>query len=771
MTSGEGRRAGRARMPVCKARNHIRESDERTMRTKRHNEGSASFCRTIYRLSLMWSKISAQRVLAGSACISLSLALTACGGDGGTDSTSAVSPAAQSTAEVAAAASAASSSVVTLATSLKMNTSSIGPDTSIDRFIIRYKTGSAERVSATAAQSKLDRLASAFPARAHHLRRMGIGSDVATTERKLNAKEAKAFMRAIASDPNVEYVEPDTVMSIGSTPNDPLYSKQWALSSNQHAGTTTPGIRAEGAWDIATGAGVVIGVVDSGITSHSDLSPNVLPGYDFTSGTYGNRGGDGTQPANKAGENCSITWHGTHVAGITAAMTNNSVGIAGIAPAAKVVSARTVSNCNGGLMSDMADGITWAAGGTVSGVPVNPNPAKVINISLQGYGRCQTSLQNAIDYATGRGAVVVVISGNYSTDASKIQPANCRNVITVGAVNSNSTRWVQTDFGPTVDIAAPGSGIWSTYNNGANAPDTEGYGILDGTSQSAPIVSGVAALVQSVAPTPLTVAEMRTLIQQTVQPFTPQKPDQLIGPGIVDATAAVVAAKSGKRPAAADFTCTQNPQLMQLTCTDLSTARGGVPIRSWRWNFGDGKPDTVLTSSTNPVVDYDFPNTYQITLTTTDANGAVSITSRPVNVAALAITDLSDNDYVAQYGLPFQLAKGEVQYFSIGAPGAARSLLVNTTWTATFGLKSASANDAATLDVKGGTASMVSPDCSSTMTGRVPASCARLAMPGGGIWYARVTARTAVDNATIRAFNTPPDQSRGLCGPGTIPCQ
>src|ERR1700722_9037245 len=131
------------------------------MRTKRHNEGTPGLYRSINRLSLLWSKRSTQRVLSGSVCIALSLALTACGGDSGTDPTSAASPAAQSTAEVAAAASAASSSAVTLATSLKMNTSSIAPDTSTDRFIIRYKTGTAERVSTTTAQSKLDRQASA----------------------------------------------------------------------------------------------------------------------------------------------------------------------------------------------------------------------------------------------------------------------------------------------------------------------------------------------------------------------------------------------------------------------------------------------------------------------------------------------------------------------------------------------------------------------------------------------------------------------------------
>ena len=153
---------------------------------------------------------------------------------------------------------------------------------------------------------------------------------------------------------------------------------------------------------------------------------------------------------------------------------------------------------------------------------------------------------------------------------------------------------------------------------------------MDGTSQAAPMVSGVAALVQSVAPKPLTPAEMRTLIQQTAQPFTLSRPDQPIGPGIVDATAAVIGCEGPEkfqRPQTS--TCTQSPQLMQLTCTDLSTARGGVPIRSWAWNFGDGKPDTVVTCSTNPVINYDFPGTLQITLTMTDANGAVStVTSR-----------------------------------------------------------------------------------------------------------------------------------------------
>jgi serine protease len=106
---------------------------------------------------------------------------------------------------------------------------------------------------------------------------MGIGSDVVTTERKLNAKEAKAFMRAVASDPDVEYVEPDVPISASSAPNDPLYSLQWGLFSNLDPGQSNVGIRAPNAWNIATGAGVTIGLVDNGVTSHSDLNASILP--------------------------------------------------------------------------------------------------------------------------------------------------------------------------------------------------------------------------------------------------------------------------------------------------------------------------------------------------------------------------------------------------------------------------------------------------------------------------------------------------------------
>ncbi len=157
--------------------------------------------------------------------------------------------------------------------SLKMNASGLSSDASVDRFIVKYKSGTAEGGSTTAVQSRLNRLAGAFPSKARHQRRMGVGADVITTERKLNVKEAKAFMRAIASDPDVEYVEPDVPISIHSAPNDPFYNLQWGLLSNLDPGQTNVGIRAANAWNVATGAGITIGLVDNGITSHSEVDP------------------------------------------------------------------------------------------------------------------------------------------------------------------------------------------------------------------------------------------------------------------------------------------------------------------------------------------------------------------------------------------------------------------------------------------------------------------------------------------------------------------
>ncbi|MFM0027968.1 S8 family serine peptidase [Paraburkholderia madseniana] len=677
--------------------------------------------RTTASISALRSKAGARYALACAACISLSLVLVACGGSNASDATS------EAKEPVAAAANAANSNTVPLQTALKMNTTSLSPDVSSDRFIIKYKTGTAERGAASAVQSKLNRLANAFPSKARHMRRMGIGADVVTTERKLTAKEAKAFMRAIASDPNVEYVEPDTEMSTTMVPNDPEYFRQWSLASNLKPTTPYPGIRAEGAWDIASGSGAVIAMVDNGVTSHSDLDANILPGYDFTA--Y-NRGGNGSNPGITT-ETCSVQWHGTHVAGIMAAPANNGLGIAGIASAAKVVPVRVLNGCGKGYTSDIADGIVWAAGGSVPGVPANAHPARIINVSLGGSGFCETTFQNAIDYAVSQGAVVAAAAGNDQASATNFEPANCRNVINVGGSNRYGARWIGSNFGAGVDIAAPADSIWSTYNSGTTAPGAEAYAFMNGTSMATPMVSAVIALAQSAAPSPLSAAEMRTLLSQNAQPFPTGQPDRPLGQGILDANATVVAARSGKIPAAADFKCSEHTAVMQVSCTDLSTARG-VPIKSWSWNFGAGAPDFTRTQSVNPTTNYDYPGIYEITLTVTDNTGAISRLTRPFQVLPPAITDISPN-----IPTTFSANPGDMRYFALDVPAGVKSL--------TFSLSPGANGETGTLYLRAGTPSLLRPDCGNAWTKGANAICT-LSNPAPGTYYGIVS----VPNSTVR---------------------
>ncbi|AXL50756.1 hypothetical protein DSC91_003101 [Paraburkholderia caffeinilytica] len=689
---------------------------------------------TINGVGTLWSRAKTFRILAGVACVSLALA--ACGGHSGSDSTSSGIPSSTAPQSLEAnAALAAKSATVPLAMSLKMNASSLSADASVDRFIVKYKSGTSERGSTAAVQSRLDRLTGALPSRARHLRRMGIGSDVVTTERKLTSTEAKAFMRAIASDPDVEYVEPDTPMSGASAPNDPLYSSQWGLGSDLDPGQSTKGIRAEGAWAMTSGAGGVIGLVDSGVTSHSDLDANILPGYDFT---YETRGGDGRDTGVPSGYTCSITWHGTHVAGIMAAVTNNGIGIAGVAPAAKVVSARVLNGCANGSLSNVVDGIMWAAGGMVQGVPANPHPAKVINASLGGYGMCSATMQAAIDYATSRGAVVVVAAMNEANDAAKYQPANCHNVITVGNSARSGVRYYDSNYGPVVDIAAPGDWILSTYNSGTSTPGVESYSYQNGTSMSAPMVSGVVALAQSVAPTPLSAAEMRALIQQNAQPF-PATFDwtRSLGAGILDATATIAAAKSGKIPAAADFTCSEAPNVMQVTCTDLSAARG-APIKSWAWNFGTGDPDVVRTQSVNPYVNFDYAGNYKITLKVTDSNGATSTLTRPFSVLPPTVQDFSVN-------VPTLVSakNRDMLYFALDVPAGVKGMTVT--------LKPSNATESAWLYTRVGTPSVLHPECQAGMGNSNAATCT-IANPVAGAYYLIIGAQSNLSSTLTATY-------------------
>lgn len=424
-----------------------------------------------------------------------------------------------------------------------------------DQFIVGYRSGSPERGSVTKAKESLARAASTpvggKALTLKHLRRMGIGSDVVHAGRKLDRVEAESLMRQIAANPDVEYVEVDRRMVALMTPNDPQYAQQWGYSG-------TYGIRANNAWDITHGAGVVVAVIDTGITNHSDLNANILPGYDFISNVGIANDGDGrdsdpSDPGDWVTANqCGYThiahnssWHGSHVAGTVAAVTNNAQGVGGVAHEAKVVPLRVLGTC-GGMTSDIADAITWASGGSVPGVPANAHPAEVINMSLGGSGACGTTTQNAINGAVGLGTTIVVAAGNSNVNVSSASPANCNNVIAVAATNNAGTRSIfnpnvpnaASNYGLLVDIAAPGSDIKSTLNAGTTTPGAENYVAYQGTSMAAPHVAGVVALVQSVSSFSRTPAQVEALIKGTATPF-PATPLLPIGTGIVNAYNAV----------------------------------------------------------------------------------------------------------------------------------------------------------------------------------------------------------------------------------------
>ncbi|MFC3549473.1 S8 family peptidase [Lysobacter cavernae] len=464
-----------------------------------------------------------------------------------------------------------------LAAGARIDFSSIEDAGISPRFIVKYRTGSTERVQPAARQRSLDAAVSRTQAagvkrstalKVNTLRATARGGmHVLKASQRLSRTEAETLMRQIAADPNVEYVAVDAIVREYALPNDP------ALATHQmwHYGTGAGGARVTTAWEQAKGAGVVVAVVDTGATAHADLVGNLLPGYDFITDPFVSRretaervpGGWDIGSWNAAGE-CGTgsakrdsSWHGTHVAGTIAEVTNNGVDGAGVAPDAKVVPVRVLGRC-GGLTSDVADAIVWAAGGTVTGVPVNANPAEVINLSLGSGQTCPQVMQDAINTAVSLGATVVVAAGNSNADAATHSPASCANVVNVASTGYTGVRASYSNYGASIDLSAPGGGadvsgangyIWSTHNTGTTVPVADRLVGMVGTSMAAPHVAGVVALMQSAAPQPLTPATIEGLLVASARPFpvapSPSKP---IGAGILDANAAVERAKTFGQP-------------------------------------------------------------------------------------------------------------------------------------------------------------------------------------------------------------------------------
>jgi serine protease len=423
--------------------------------------------------------------------------------------------------------------------------------------IVKWKSSLSPALRGASTVQSMDRAGARIGVSVRRLRGVVTGGEVISANRRMSRAELDDLIDSFKNDPNVEYAEEDVMLRHALVPNDTRYAEQWSYFE------ATGGINLPPAWDIVNGSGVTVAVLDTGYRPHADLAANIVGGYDFISSSVEARDGNGrdNNPIDQGdwynsgdcGDSSSAdsSWHGTHVAGTVAAVTNNSSGVAGVAYGARVLPVRVLGRC-GGTTSDIADAIVWAAGGTVSGIPANPNPARIINMSLGSLpgATCANTTQTAINTARSLGAVVVVAAGNSNANAGTVTPARCAGVIAVAAVGRNGGKASYSNFGAVVDVAAPGgsnsgsaaNNILSTLNTGLTTPVADTFAFYAGTSMATPHVAGVAALMLSLN-NALTPDDLETRLKGSTRAF-PATCSQC-GTGIVDALAAVNAATGG----------------------------------------------------------------------------------------------------------------------------------------------------------------------------------------------------------------------------------
>lgn len=377
-------------------------------------------------------------------------------------------------------------------------------------------------------------------------------------EEPVSAEAVEQVAATIAERRDVEWAIPNRRKRASavspSRPDDPLFGRQlqlWNSAARSAGGYST---KAPALWGTSVGTGVVVAVLDTGITDHPDLRNRLVSGYDMIGPDqdatglldpfYTANDGDGRDPdpsdpgdwiprgdtrcyGERLPEQVDSSWHGTHVAGIVAAQRNNGLGISGVAPGARVQPVRVLGRC-GGWDSDILAGITWASGGVVEGVPRNPTPAQVINLSLGEYYGSRSVKSTCAAYgdvmgaALKRGAVSVAAAGNETGNADASVPAACPNAISVAATSRAGRAAFYTNRGSSVDVSAYGgdplvedTAVISTFDKGRTRPSGAGYDEYAGTSMAAPAVAGAAALLRS-AGVPATSIER--VLKRSVQP-------------------------------------------------------------------------------------------------------------------------------------------------------------------------------------------------------------------------------------------------------------
>ena len=508
--------------------------------------------------------------------------------------------------------------------------------------------------------------------------------------------EAGGVLAAFRRLPGVLSVEPDLWLTPDALPDDPLAGQMWGLLGP--ADGSPYGIDAAGAWPTTTGAGVTVAVIDTGLLfNHPDLIGQSVPGYDMISSSAIPRDGGGRDPdASDPGDPCQgdpASWHGTHVAGTIAALANNAIGVFGGAPGVKIEPVRALGTC-GGYESDIADAVRWAAGGTVPGVPPNPYPARVLNLSLSAdASTCPAFFASALADARSHGAVVVVAAGNDAIDAGLATPADCADAVTVAAIDSGGLRASFSNYGAEVDIAGPGVGIWSTIDTGTAGPVSPTYATYSGTSMAAPHVSLTAALIAAAYPG-LSPAAIELVLEATTTAVAPDAsgfgcPALGCGAGIVNAGRAI-SALAGPAPIVGQVHPSAgypDPGAL-VTVTALAVAGPGIASAERRVDAG---PWIAMGAA-----DGAFGGTGESVTATMDApmaEGNHTICIRATDLAAHVSDGTACTTIVVDAGPPV------VTTPMVAPAAAAQGQAIAVSATATDGLEVASAQ----LRIDGGT--------------------------------------------------------------------
>lgn len=426
-------------------------------------------------------------------------------------------------------------------------------------------------------------------------------------------KQTLALIARLQADSLVQSVTPNHISQAQTVPNDPGYRLQWDY----------PAIGLEQAWDITTGSpNVIVAVLDTGIFPHPDLNANVIAGYDFISDPVNAGDGDGIDPNPAAVATIKEATHGTHVAGTIAAVSNNRVGVTGVAWQSKIMPIRVIGK--GGVTDpDLINGIAYAADLANSSGTLPAKAANIINMSLGG-APVNSLMQQAIDAAVAAGVTVVAAAGN---DALKGNPVNypCayNNVICVGAIAPNYTRSTFSEFNQFVDIVAPGGeqnlGSWANILSTVSLNGTPTYETMAGTSMASPHIAGVAALMLA-ANSALTPAQITQMLTSTAYDLGVAGKDNQYGYGVVNAYRAVALVKG--------LAITAPVLLAQPSSVQLDTATLSTPILIR--NVGGGNI-TVSSATTNAAW-----LTASLNQTTTPAT--LTLTASPTGQSATILT-------------------------------------------------------------------------------------------------------------------------------------